>query len=180
MDRPRFRSAAAVLLCALVLSAYALSLRPGTVRREIAGPGYLPAGAPLTAPRAPPPREGAIAIDFETLSAFDYDPESDLIPDDVRALDGRRVELRGVMYYAVADPDRVTDFYLMPNHMICCFGTPRVNEAVEVKVRPGFVTRYVLDYFLVRGLLDVGAVRDERGRVLYLYRIRDAVAEVLN
>ncbi len=180
MDRPGFRSAALVLLAALALSAYALSLRARPARREIAGPGYLPAGAPLAAPRAPPPREGATAIDFATLSAFDYDPESDLIPDDVRALDGRRVELSGVMYYAVADPDRVTDFYLMPNHMICCFGTPRVNEAVEVKAREGFVTRYVLDYFLVRGILDVGAVRDEKGRVLYLYRIRDAVAEVLN
>jgi hypothetical protein len=78
------------------------------------------------------------------------------------------------MYYAVADADHVTDFYLMPNHMVCCFGTPRINEAVDVKLRPGLVTRYVLNYFLVRGILDVAAVRDDRGRVLYLYRIREA------
>jgi hypothetical protein len=147
--------------------------------REMAGPGYIPPGAPTEPPAAPEPREGAIAIDFDLLAAFDYDPEVDLIPDEVLALDGKRVELRGVMYYAVEDPERVTEFYSMPNHMICCFGIPRSNEVVEVILRPDTHTQYLLEYFLIRGTLHVGAVRDEEDRVLCLYRITDAAVEVL-
>jgi hypothetical protein len=147
--------------------------------REMAGPGYLPEDAPLQPPPAPKPRKGARAIDFDTLSAFDYDPEADVVPDDVRALDGKLVELRGVMYYAVEDPDNVTDFYLMPNHMICCFGTPRLNEAVQVRQKRGRSTEYVLNYYLVRGTLHVGAVRNEAGVAICLYRITDAEVETL-
>ena len=43
--------------------------------RAVAGPGYMPAGAPTDAPPAPTPRKGAISIDFDVLAAFDYDPE---------------------------------------------------------------------------------------------------------
>ncbi len=147
--------------------------------REMAGPGFLPEGAPLEAPAAPKPRKGAKAIDFDTLSAFDYDPEADIIPDEVLELDGKLVELRGVMYYAVEDANKVTDFFLMPNHMICCFGTPRLNEAVEVTQPKGKSTQYVLNYYLIRGKLSVGAVRDDQGIVLCLYRLTNAEVEVL-
>ena len=82
------------------------------------------------------------------------------------------------MYYGVEDPMRVVDFHLMPNHYVCCFGTPRMNEVVRVEMKPGTSTRYLLDYYLVRGTIDVGAVRDDAGRVLYLYRIRDAEVEI--
>lgn len=148
--------------------------------REVAGPGYLPEDAPLEPPPAPAPKRGAKAIDFDTLGAFDYDPEADVIPDDVLALDGKLVELRGVMYYAVEDPEKVGDFYLMPNHMICCYGTPRLNDAVEVIQKKGRTTQYVLNYFLVRGKLEVGAVRGEDGAPICLYRISDAEVEVLD
>lgn len=152
--------------------------RPGE-RREMVGPGYLPADAPRNAPPTPPPRAGTTAVSFDLLSYFDYDPEADVIPDEVTALHGKRIELVGVMYYGVDNPDRVTEFYLMPNHMVCCYGTFRINEAVEVQLRPGRKTRYTLDYFLVRGTLHVGAIRDEGDRVLALYRITDAEAETL-
>lgn len=146
---------------------------------EMAGPGYLPPGAPLSAPEGPAPLPGFRRIDFNELSAYDYDPEADNIPDEIRALDGRGVELKGVMYYGVEDPTRVVDFHLMPNHYVCCFGTPRTNEVVRVSLRPGLVTRYVLDYYLVRGTFEVGAVRDDAGRVLHLYRIREAEVSIL-
>lgn len=148
-------------------------------RPDVAGPGYIPAGAPMEPPPAPPPRKGARPIDFALLSGYDYDPEADLIPEEVLALDGRLVELRGVMYYAVEDLDHVEDFFLMPNHMVCCFGVPRTNEFVRVVLAPGRATQYVLNYYLVRGRLEVGTVRDEFGRVEYLYAISDAEAEVM-
>ena len=147
--------------------------------RDLPRRGYIPEGAPLKPPPAPKPRKGAVAIDFDTLSAFDYDPEADIVPDDVLKYDGKLVELRGVMYYAVEDPAQVKDFYLMPNHYICCFGTPRLNEAVEVIQRKGQTTEYVANYYLIRGKLEIGQVRDEDGNVLCLYRIADAEVEVL-
>jgi hypothetical protein len=150
-----------------------------TPGRDMAGPGYIPEGTPREAPPAPRPRAGAVSIDFNTLSYYDYDPEVDLIPDEVLALDGKRVELRGVMYYGVDDPDRVTEFYLMPNHMVCCYGIPRHNEIVEVVLKPETHTQYVLNYYLIRGVMRVGAVRDDQDRVLYLYRIEDAAAEIM-
>jgi len=148
-------------------------------RREIAGPDFIPAGAPTDAPPAPAPRKGALPIDFDVLAAFDYDPEADLIPDDIRALHGKLVELRGVMYYGVDDVDRVSDFYLMPSHLVCCFGTPRANDTVKVELKSGTETQYVLNYYLIRGKLEVGLVRDEEGNALALYRIPNAEAEVL-
>jgi hypothetical protein len=147
--------------------------------REMVGPGYMPADAPRSAPPSPPPRAGATSVSFDLLSYFDYDPEADVIPEEVLALDGKRVELVGVMYYGVDDPDRVTEFYLMPNHMVCCYGTFRINEAVEVALRPGLKTQYVLDYYVIRGTIRVGAIRDDEDRVLALYRISDAEAEIL-
>jgi hypothetical protein len=156
-----------------------LDRRTPSVAREMVGPGYLPTGTPLSAPPAPPPRDGAESIPFDLLSYYDYDPEADVIPEDVLALDGKRIELIGVMYYGVENPDRVTEFYLMPNHMVCCYGTFRLNEAVEVTLKPGRTTRYLLNYYLIRGILHVGAVRDAEDRVLCLYRIAEAAAEVM-
>ncbi len=155
------------------------SAPPPAADAVVPGSGYIPAGAPMQPPPAPPPRKGARSIDFDLLSYFDYDPEADLIPDDVLALDGKIVELRGVMYYAVDDPDNVNEFFLMPNHTVCCFGVPRTNEAVHVVLKRGATTQYVLNYYLVRGRLAVGAVRGEDDRVHYLYLIRDAEAEVM-
>ncbi|MGQ0612181.1 MAG: DUF3299 domain-containing protein [Planctomycetaceae bacterium] len=145
-----------------------------------AGPGYIPPEAPTEAPEGPPPRPGAQRTDFDELSGYDYDPEADVIPDSILALHGKTVELKGVMYYGVDDPANVTEFHFMPNHYVCCFGTPRTNEIVKVSMKPGTKTHYLLNYYLVRGTLEVGAARDAKGRVLHLYRIRDAEVEILN
>ena len=79
--------------------------------------------------------------------------ESDVVPPPVDAHDGKLIELVGVMYFAVADPERVTAFFLMPDHTVCCFGTPKVNQIVEVLLPEGVATEYVLDFYLVRGVL---------------------------
>jgi hypothetical protein len=175
----RALAALAVLAAAAALLVREFQGEAGEPEPEMAGPGYLPRGAPLTAPEGPAPLPGFRRIDFHELSAYDYDPEADNIPDEIRSLDGSSVELKGVMYYGVEDPARVTDFHLMPNHYVCCFGTPRMNEVVRVTLRPGLTTRYVLDYYLVRGTIEVGAARDAAGRVLHLYRIREAEARIL-
>lgn len=145
----------------------------------MAGPGYLPTEAPLIPPPLPSPHKGAISVDFSTLAGFEYDAEAGVVPDEVAALDGRLVELAGVMYYGVTEPGHVTEFYLMPNHLVCCFGTPRPNDTVEVTLPEGEATHYVLQYYLVRGHLAVEPVYDEQGYLLALYSIPDASVAIL-
>jgi hypothetical protein len=50
---------------------------------------------------------------------------------------------------------------------------------VKVELKAGTETQYVLNYYLIRGKLEVGLIRDEDGNALALYRIPDAEAEVL-
>ena len=147
--------------------------------RDLPGPGYIPEGAPLKPPPAAPPRAGYKTIDFDTLSAFDYDAEANVVPEDVEALSGTLVELIGVMYYGVEDPNHVEEFYVMASHLVCCFGTPRANDTVSVKLKNGAHTQYVMNYYRIRGRITVELLRDEAGNALALYRITDAEAEVL-
>ena len=170
-------SVAAIYLCIDAEPAAPENTPPA--RRDMVGPGTMPADTPFRAPSAPPPRRGADTVDFSLLSYYDYDPEADVIPEGVLALDGKKIELIGVMYYGVEDPDRVTEFYLMPNHMVCCYGTYRINEAVKVTLKAGLRTQYVLNYYNIRGTLRVGAVRDDEDRVECLYHITAAEAEVM-
>jgi len=147
--------------------------------RVMASQGFIPPGAPLKPPPRPAPRDGALALDFSTLAGFEYELEGGALPDEVASYDGKQVELIGVMYFAVADPANVTEFFLMPDHTVCCFGTPRVNQIVEVLLPEGDATEYVLDYYLIRGVLQIGPFFDEHGLPLCLYRIADAKVEFL-
>jgi len=152
---------------------------PALSGRVMASQGFIPPGAPLKAPPRPAPRDGYLPVDFALLAGFEFEAESRSLPEEVAALDGKPVEVIGVMYFAVEDPDRVTEFFLMPDHTVCCFGTPRVNQIVEVLLPGGEATEYVLDYYLVRGVLRIGPFFDERGLSLCLYRVADAEVEFL-
>ncbi|MHC4938329.1 MAG: DUF3299 domain-containing protein [Planctomycetota bacterium] len=147
--------------------------------RVMASKGFIPPGAPLKPPPRPAPRDGAVPVDFPMLADFEFEVEGGALPDEVAALDGRKVEVIGVMYFAVADPANVKEFFLMPDHAVCCFGTPRINQIVEVLLPEGEATEYVLDYYLIRGKLQIGPFYDEHGLPLCLYRIEDAGVEFL-
>jgi hypothetical protein len=151
----------------------------GMSERVMASRGFIPPGAPLRAPPRPAPRHGAVAVGFDQLAGFEFSPESGVVPDAVQALEGRLVEVIGVMYYSVPDPARVTEFFLMPDHSVCCFGTPRANQIIDVRLPKGEETEYVLDYYLVRGRLRVGPFYDDTGLLLCLYLIEDASVEFL-
>ena len=49
----------------------------------------------------------------------------------------------------------------------------------EVRLPDGAATQYVLNYYLVRGELQVGPIWDEEGHLLAIYAIHDAEVEVL-
>jgi len=158
----------------------AKTTQSGLSKRVMARTGFVPPGAPIKAPPHPEPRKGAAAVGFDRLAGFDYEQESGTLPVEITALDGRLVEVVGVMYFSVPDPERVTEFYMMPDHSVCCFGIPRLNQIIEVHLPEGEATEYLLDYYLVRGRLEVGPFYDEAGLPLCLYRIEDAEVEFLN
>ena len=147
--------------------------------RVMASKGFVPPGAPIAPPARPTPRRGALPADFADLAGFEFEMESAVVPDAIESLRGRVVEVIGVMYFSVEDPDHVAEFYLMPDHTICCFGTPRINQIVDVQLPTGRATRYALDYYLVRGVLEIGPFFDEDGLALCLYRIAEAEVEFL-
>lgn len=158
---------------------------PGTRSRSLsdrvmASQGFIPPGAPLKPPPPPEPRDGAVTVGFDRLAGFPFAAETGTVPDAIRALDGKTIEVLGVMYFSVPDPANVTEFFLMPDHTVCCFGTPRLNQILEVTVADGQATEYVLDYYLVRGRLQIGPFFDDAGFALCLYRIEDATVEFMN
>ncbi len=140
-------------------------------------------------PDIPADRAGQYqAVTFRELSSFAYDDQPLPIdsegrakrdpvvpyPSEVRALDGKRVALKGFLMPITFEKDRVTEFMLMSRpDMGCCFGVGmNMNEWVLVKW--GGPTPGHMDFtvpFTVFGTLAVGA-DVQAGLVVSLYRMQ--------
>ncbi|MCI0387667.1 MAG: DUF3299 domain-containing protein [Acidobacteria bacterium] len=124
------------------------------------------------------------AINFNYLSDFYYhspdpwgtpDPElvkKSKIPDDIKALNGRKVSVSGFMMPINADPEGATEFVLNGNYDMCGFGGPvSMNEWMLVKYVGKGKVPYTHLPMTVFGTLEVGEeYRD--GRVYSLYRLQ--------
>ena len=66
-----------------------------------------------------------------------WDAVRQQIPEDVLAMDGKKVALAGFTLPLVIANGRATEFLLLRTQSACCFGmVPRVNELVIVKMAP--------------------------------------------
>jgi hypothetical protein len=101
---------------------------------------------------------GYLSTSFTVLARFfvkvpQFGPGSDLtasarwdavrqqIPEDVLAMNGKKVALAGFTLPLVLADGRATEFLLLRTQSACCFGmVPRVNELVIVKMAPPGVT----------------------------------------
>lgn len=124
------------------------------------------------------------SIDFYDLSNYDYytpDPEDEansdtpqnVIPDEVKALSGRKVSISGFMLPVEDDGNgRVSLFVLNGNYDMCYFGAPvMMNQWIVVRAREGQPVLFSHSPIRVYGQLEVGEeVRD--GRVVSLYRMQ--------
>ncbi len=99
------------------------------------------------------------------------------IPDDIRALSGKRVALSGFMMPLDQDPDGATEFVLNGNYDMCGFGGPvSINQWVMVKYAGKGKVPFTHLPLTVFGTLDVGEEKRD-GRVYSLYRMKaDAVS----
>jgi hypothetical protein len=127
-------------------------------------------------------------IAFTVLSGFEYelpdplDPRTTFnpnqVPAKVKALNGRKVSVRGFMLPFDVQPDGVSQFMLNASLDMCYFGAPvRMNDWIMVTMKPGKKAQFSHLAYQVSGVLEVGE-QLKNGRVQSLYRITADSAEI--
>lgn len=141
-----------------------------------------------TAELPPPDEDGYIPANFRTLAGFDYGlkalskddaattggrERTQSIPENVMALDGRKVTVTGFMMPIEFSGGKVRSFLLMKNQLLCCFGiAPRLNDFVAVRVPENKGIPSTQDVpVTAKGVLEVEEVVNN-GIPLALYTMR--------
>jgi hypothetical protein len=141
--------------------------------------------APALLASAPP--AGYEEVAFAALSNFEYElpdpldptakPDLSQVPARVKALNGRKVAIRGFMLPLDLDQSGVSQFMLNGSIDMCYFGAPvRMNEWVLVRMQGTKKARFTHLPILVSGRLEVGEEL-KNGRVVSLYRLSADAAE---
>jgi hypothetical protein len=145
-------------------------------------------GAP-SAPSGPPKEvDGYLQVEFARLSDFKIDtpaydpavkPEAALaavdkqIPEAIKRFDGKRAQITGFMLPVKMEGQLVSQFLLMRDQMMCCYGiVPRMNDWIVVTVAKP--VRYTPDVPVsFRGKLSVKAMQ-EQGFITGIYLLEEA------
>ncbi len=122
-----------------------------------------------------------VAVGFDKLSSYEFiAPESEAkakeaeaqIPDKVRAYDAKRVTVTGFMLPVKMNEGLVTEFLLVKDPMMCCYGVmPKVNEWVVVKMNGKGVPPLMDVAITFEGTLKVGQIY-EGGYLTGLYLLQ--------
>ncbi len=123
-------------------------------------------------------------VDFQLLASYPFDtPNAKVtnaagvaqvekqIPDPIKALDGKKVMVRGFIVPVKDTKGHTSEFLLVRDQPNCCYsGMTTILEFVSIKV-PGQGVETIMDQpVTVQGQLHVGAVM-EGGYVLGVYRM---------
>lgn len=144
-------------------------LPPGATKEELA----------KSAP-APVAVEGYRSVTLDALSSFSYEldkkggpailPDGNLsrIPSRIQQYDEADVAISGFAVPITFEDERVRDFVLVKNQMLCCFGqVPKMNEWILVRMAEPISPTAEMPV-TVLGQLLVGEIMED-GRVLGLY-----------
>jgi hypothetical protein len=94
-----------------------------------------------------------------------------LIPETVRAFNKKRVALKGFMLPLRVEGGLVTEFLIMKDQSMCCYGTvPKIHEWVSVKMADKGVKALMDQPVTLYGTLHVGEMR-ENGYLTGIYRL---------
>lgn len=125
--------------------------------------------------------EEAVAIGFDKLASFEFNaPESEAkapeaeaqIPARIRAYHDKKVAVTGFMLPVKMDAGLVTEFLLVKDPMLCCYGMmPKVNEWVVVKMNGKGVPPLMDVPITFEGTLSVGQIY-EGGYLTGLYLLK--------
>lgn len=145
------------------------SATPGAAATPIAHPAYL-------------------AISFEKLSGFPFVVTDQLldgtkdsgrgplnalaqIPAGVKALNGKEIALQGFMLPMKFDHGLTTEFLILRNQGMCCYGVPpKITEWVNVRIEGKGVKPIMDQPVTVCGTFHVGEVR-ENGDLVGIYSL---------
>jgi hypothetical protein len=125
-----------------------------------------PAGPAISAVARTPhpkPKDGEVLeMGIKDLGNFEYDPENGSpIPDDVKALNGCTIKLRGYMI-PMDQAENISRFALVPSLFNCCYGQPpQVQHTIVVTCPKGKAVNYYPDEIIVTGKLTVDVVKDD-------------------
>jgi hypothetical protein len=96
------------------------------------------------------------------------------IPDSAQKLDGKKVYINGYMY-PTNQGYGMTRFVLCRDNGTCCFGgQPKLNDMVEVKVKPGLTIDHTSSLRGIGGVFHARAEKDPGGLGQIIYHIDDA------
>jgi len=103
----------------------------------------------------------------------EYSEEDRKFPDQIQALDGKKVALRGYMLPSDQDGDDVLSFLLLGDLLACCFGgAPRSDQWVNVEMAEGKTTEYYAFVpIIVKGEFKIEVIEDEAGYPAGCYRL---------
>ncbi len=141
-----------------------------------------------SASSAPKEIDGFLQIDFVRLSdfkveapAFDPNVKTEValaavdqqIPGVIKEYGGRQVQITGFMLPVKMDGQLVSEFLLLRDQMMCCYGvTPRLNDWIVVRVQKP--VRYTPDVPVAfRGKFQVKAMQ-EQGFITGIYLLEGA------
>ena len=144
--------------------------------------------APHVVRAADETKPGYQTVSFAQLSDYEYEvPDpltnggvagANVIPAKVKALNGRKVAVRGFMLPLDLDQNGVSQFLLNGSFDMCYFGAPvKMNEWVLVTMKGGKKTPFTHLATLAYGTLSVGEEM-KNGRVMSLYRMQADGAEI--
>jgi hypothetical protein len=111
----------------------------------------------------PAPKPGEVLeMTIKELGNFEYDPENGSpIPDDVKALNGATIRLRGFMI-PMDQAENISKFALVPSLFNCCYGQPpQIQHTIVVTCPKGKAVNYYPDEIIVQGKLTVDVVKDD-------------------
>lgn len=136
------------------------------------------AGAGMLALRAAEPvmTDGYENVGFDKLASYNYTPPetetakpAEPIPDRIKAFDQKKVAVTGFMLPTKMDKGLVTEFLLVKDPMMCCYGVmPKINEWIVVKMVGGGVKPLMDIPITFEGKLKVGEMF-ENGYLTGLY-----------
>ena len=124
--------------------------------------------------------EQAIRVSFDDvdlLKVLNLDPvpadAPERLPKWLKALDGKRIRVRGFMFPPFQDTD-IRGFVLARDNQICCFGrTPKEYDLIDTFMRKGVATHYIQGRpFDVVGVFHI---KSDIEKYTAMYELEDAV-----
>lgn len=164
---------------------------PASSAEAVAATSPVPGAEPATQPIAAVIRSGDtdyLSVGFDQLASYTFEVSDELleakgdaqeltqktnsqIPDTIRKLSDQSVAVKGYMLPLKVVEGAVTEFLLMRDQSMCCFGTvPKINEWVSVKTIGKGVKPVMDEPVTIFGKLHVGEMR-ENGYLVGIYRM---------